>query len=772
MARRKTQNKFFKEQAVRIYSLILLLVLLCGFFPYLSSSLVGNIVKAFFFYLFGNYFLFVLLLTFYFLLLQVLKNEREDLFTKNKIAVILISVGILILMSKTFRDNPNFWLTLKGEQKELETVMSGLLKNKFITYEGSGIVGTFLCLIFTLGFTAKGASIFGWIFIGVGALFLTGFKIFDIIQRGVYKRNVVQKEEQEEFEKVKREPLFKKMSQALFEPVENDESRKEEIKEIPKDKQEEEKIVKDYNEFNKLAEDFLNSTERKEKIEKEEAQMEMTRELYRRNYVLPPIELISGSKKIKKQEANKKEIAMLENILREFEIDSKVTGYHIGPSVTQYELEVGKGIKLSRINSLNKEIALGLSKKEVRIQAPIPGLDRVGIEIANDKISAVNFKEVLEMEPEESKKNLLSVALGIDIMGNACFCDLSKAPHLLVAGATGSGKSVCINTIIMSILMKATPDEVKLFLIDPKKVELGNYNGIEHLGQPVVTDPKKASELLEYLKDQMEKRFAIFEKAKVKKISEYNEKQLKKGEKPLPYYVCIIDELADLMIVAGKEVESYIMRITQLARAAGIHLIVATQRPSTDIITGVVKSNIPSRISFAVSSSIDSRTILDQGGAEKLLGKGDMLFKPQDKNIPIRIQGVFIPDEDINRVINFVKKQSSDEIVDIVEENRKRKKEEEQAKEKALEEKEVLEQELKDQKELAEKAKDPSEDLDNLYPLVRDFVVENQKCSISYIQRRFSIGYQRAARIVDSLEANGVVSAQDGSKPRKVLAKE
>ena len=404
---------------------------------------------------------------------------------------------------------------------------------------------------------------------------------------------------------------------------------------------------------------------------------------------------------------------------------------------------------------IHREIALALAAKEVRIEAPIPGKSTIGIEIPNKSISTVVVREILERVPKSLDSSKLLVTLGKSIDNNPVWCEINKTPHLLVAGSTGSGKSVCINSIIVSILMRAKPDEVKLVLVDPKKVELSMYNGVPHLLAPVVTDPKKANIALKKIVVEMERRYDVFSESGTKNIAGYNtyvEKKnetLPEGEKlrKIPYIVVIIDELADLMLVAAKEVEDSIMRITQMARAAGIHLIVATQRPSTDVITGVVKANIPSRISFAVSSSIDSRTILDMTGAEKLLGKGDMLFLPQGENTPIRVQGTYISEEEIASVVDHVIKQQKARYDETL---------------------------LMDEEEMhattgLENSSDNAEE--PLYNEIVEFVVTQGKASASLLQRRFRLGYNRAARVIDLLEERGIIGPNNGSKPREVLVK-
>ncbi|UKI26668.1 MAG: DNA translocase FtsK [Bacilli bacterium] len=474
------------------------------------------------------------------------------------------------------------------------------------------------------------------------------------------------------------------------------------------------------------------------------------------NYKLPPLSLLKVAKAGNDKEnveAVKQNIITLEKVLADFDIPGKIKECHIGPSVTQYELELKAGTKVNKLLSIQKEIALNLAAKDVRIQAPIPGKSTIGIELPNKVNSAVSFREILSKLPAPSEKSILAVGLGKDIMGTVKWAEINATPHLLIAGATGSGKSVCINCVIASILMRARPDEVKLVMVDPKKVELSMYNGVPHLLTPVVTDPKKASIALKNIVVEMERRYQVFEDTKCKNISSYNKMcETNTDYVKMPYIVFIIDELADLMLVAAKDVEDSIMRITQMARAAGIHLIVATQRPSTDVITGVVKANIPSRISFAVSSSIDSRTILDQTGAEKLLGKGDMLFKPMGENVPIRIQGAFVSDEELQKIVDYTISQQKANYDHSLTEDKSGSENGDNTK-------------YDDGYESKEEYDDP------LYNDIVDFAIEFGKISASLIQRKYRIGYNRAARIIDLLEERGIIGPQNGSKPREVLVK-
>lgn len=462
------------------------------------------------------------------------------------------------------------------------------------------------------------------------------------------------------------------------------------------------------------------------------------------NYTLPYLDLLDDF--IVKQDVNdKKEILnnakKIEETMKNFGIAASIIQINKGPTVTCYELQLAPGVKVSRILNLSDDLALNLATSDIRIEAPIPGKAAVGIEVPNKVKDSVGLKEILQSDEYISLDNKLPLSLGKDISGKPIISTIDKMPHLLIAGATGSGKSVCINTIIMSILFKALPDEVKLLLIDPKMVELSIYNGIPHLLIPVVTEPKKAASALNWAVSEMEKRYKLFAKNNVRDIRSYNDKFKNNKDEKLPNIVIIIDELADLMMVAAEEIEDYICRLAQMARAAGIYLIVATQRPSVDVITGIIKANIPSRISFSVSSQVDSRTILDMAGAEKLLGKGDMLFYPSSFSKPIRVQGAFISDAEVEKVVDYLKSQNVTEYDDKIIET------------------------IQNQVELENIA----EDTDELLPEAINLVVEAGQASISLLQRKLKIGYARAARIIDEMEEGGIVGGFEGSKPRKVL---
>ena len=468
-------------------------------------------------------------------------------------------------------------------------------------------------------------------------------------------------------------------------------------------------------------------------------------------YTYPKLDLLNNNSKSKMKNEDKQDLFdnanKLEDTLMSFGVEAKVLQVTKGPSVTRFEIQPSPGVKVSKIVNLQDDIALGLAASAVRMEAPIPGKSAIGIEVPNKKQTPVFLREVLDSKEFQESTKKISFALGKDITGTCIVGDLSEMPHMLIAGATGSGKSVCINSLIVSLLYKYSPDEIKLLMIDPKVVELSIYNGIPHLLIPVVTEPKKAAGALNWAVNEMDKRYELFTKYKVKNIKSYNQ-QVDKGliSEKLPYIVLIVDELADLMMTCPNDVEDYICRLAQKARAAGIHLIIATQRPSVDVITGVIKANIPSRISFAVSSGVDSRTILDQTGAEKLLGRGDMLYSPMGANKPLRIQGAFISEEEVENVVDFIK--SSEDEVNYREE--------------------IIEH-INNENLSSSSHSSDSEENDELLDEAIKLVVEYQQASTSFIQRKLRIGFNRASRIMEELEAKGIISERDGSKPRQVL---
>ena len=497
---------------------------------------------------------------------------------------------------------------------------------------------------------------------------------------------------------------------------------------------------------------FKQEEEQKQDKTKEVLQLEHTITVEDENYEYPPVELLSkGSQKGIKggAKALTDTATKLQKTLYSFGVSAKVENVSVGPAITRYELKPAEGVRVSKIANLADDIALNLAAETIRIEAPIPGKQAVGIEVPNKEKQAVHLREVLESEEFENSESKLTIALGKDVAGNTQLADIAKMPHVLIAGSTGSGKSVCINTIITSIIYKAKPSEVKLVMVDPKVVELSVYNGIPHLLIPVVTDPKKAAGALAWAVQEMDNRYNLFAKKGVRDLKGYN-KAVKKDEGVgmLPQIVIIVDELADLMMVAAKDVEESICRLAQKARAAGMHLVIATQRPSVDVITGLIKANVPSRIAFAVSSQVDSRTILDSVGAEKLLGKGDMLYFPAGAPKPARVQGAFVSDEEVEKIVDFIKQNGtatySEDILETIENSNKTDKE-------------------------IEMEKDEDDDTDPFLMDAIETVVETGQASTSFIQRKFKVGYARAGRIIDQMEERGVISGYQGSKPREVL---
>ena len=497
---------------------------------------------------------------------------------------------------------------------------------------------------------------------------------------------------------------------------------------------------------------FRQEEEKKEDKTKEVLQLEHAMVVEDENYEYPPIELLSKPDK-KKLKGGAKALTdtatKLQKTLYSFGVSAKVENVSVGPAITRYELKPAEGVRVSKIANLADDIALNLAAETIRIEAPIPGKQAVGIEVPNKEKEAVHLREVLESEEFQNNKSKLTVALGKDVAGNIQLADIAKMPHVLIAGSTGSGKSVCINTIISSIIYNAKPSEVKMVMVDPKVVELSVYNGIPHLLIPVVTDPKKAAGALAWAVQEMDNRYNLFAAKGVRDIKGYNKAiEKEEGQGKLPQIVIIVDELADLMMVAAKDVEEAICRLAQKARAAGMHLVIATQRPSVDVITGLIKANVPSRIAFAVSSQVDSRTILDSVGAEKLLGKGDMLFFPTGYPKPVRVQGAFVSDEEVEKIVGFVKQNGtanySEDILETIENSNKT-------------EKELMQEQAED------------DETDPFLMDAIDAVVEQGTASTSFIQRKFKVGYARAGRIIDQMEERGIISGYQGSKPREVL---
>ncbi len=740
--KKKENNSGFKYP-IEIKGIVFIVVAIIGFLGF-KANILGTIIKGFAMFLMGSFDFIVLLIMLISGFYMLVKRENPKYFSSRMIGIYIFLVGLLSLAHLNYLDvNSTFFDTMKNTIDEVIKCI-----NTKVSFAGGGVIGAFFISIFYYLLGKMGSIIVISVLMLIGVILVSDLSISDAISKIR--------------EKLKRKKESSNEEDDEYENEEDGEDYDEETGEVidkkAKRKAEKEKI--------KLAKakrlSYIEEDEEEEEVitkKQEEKKEETPASNKYLNYVLPDLSILdAGDNNSKKKGQAKNEAMILDNakrldgVLRDFGITAKVKTAHVGPSITQYELEVKSGTKISKIKALSSEIALALAATDVRIQAPIPGKSTVGVELPNKISTGVSFYEMMQELLKENSDNKLRVALGKDIMGQPIFMDINKTPHLLIAGSTGSGKSVCVNCIISSILMRAKPDEVKLIMVDPKKVELTMYNCIPHLLMPVITDPKKASAALQKVVDEMEKRYELFSDSKTKNIEGYNAKLRAQNEllpvesqKPLlPYIVVLIDELADLMLVASKEVEQSIMRITQMARAAGIHLIVATQRPSTDVITGVVKANIPSRISFAVSSQIDSRTILDHPGAEKLLGKGDMLYAPMGATSPTRIQGAFISEEDVEKIANKTIEQQ----------------------------KAVYDENFMKLDEVGSKTSIDKDDVDNDDPLYNDiveFVISTRKASASLLQRRFKLGYNRAARIIDLLEERGIIGPANGSKPREVL---
>ena len=729
---KKEKEKF--EYSNEIIGVLLILLSIIGMLGYGRA---GNFIKSFSVFLVGVAY-FPLLVAFLVLgVYLIVKRETPKMISRMSIGLYLIIMAVLTLIHLDYvKEMPSNKLITET----FNNVMLSFKSPDVIKNCGGGIIGAILAYVFNWAFSADGIMIVVITLIILGLILVFNTSLLAVLSKikvpKLPKHEALEEKNDEIVENSSNEIEDKRIVISSIEELTNKKEEKEETKEDEVDVDIPIKKISD----------------KPEEENKEEVPIIETNA----DYKLPPLSILKTVKNVnsKENEVNAKQnIQKLEEVLKVFEISGKIVQVNIGPTVTQYELDLKAGTKVNKLLGIQREIALAMAAKDVRIQAPIPGKNTIGIELPNKVNASVSFKEVLSNMPEVNEKTILAVGLGKDIMGKVKWCEINTTPHLLVAGSTGSGKSVCINCIIASILMRAKPDEVKLVLVDPKKVEFSMYDGVPHLLSPVVTDAKKASIALKNIVGEMERRYELLEHTKNKNIVGYNKFCESHPEyQKLPYIVVIIDELADLMLVAAKEVEDSIMRITQMARAAGIHLIVATQRPSTDIITGVVKANIPSRISFAVSSQIDSRTILDMGGAEKLLGKGDMLFLPMGESIPMRVQGAYVSEEEIEKLVNYTigqQKAIYDETLTVD----------------------------KSGGDSSTSSKDGSDYVsedeydDPIYNEVVDFAVSAGKISASLVQRKFRLGYNRAARIIDLLEERGIIGPANGSKPREVLVK-
>ncbi|MFC0271359.1 DNA translocase FtsK [Metabacillus herbersteinensis] len=772
MAKRKRKQKRNTDwKRTLTYELTGLVLLAITFIAIANLGFVGSTFVHLFRFFSGEWYMLFLIGMVIFSIYLIWKRSIPSLFSRQLVGVYCITSSILLLSHVTLFNmlsndgafaSPSvisntmelFWLDVNGETRTPDL--------------GGGMIGALLFAASYYLFAEAGSRMISIVLIVIGILLITGRSLQATLAKVLIPIGSFTKNQTLAFiEDMKNLPATIKNAQKNKQ-VKKDREKKTKKKtdqQHENDEEEEtigvEPIISNFSDRNDapLQEMIINTMD-SPKVDKSEDRMatkdqpiaqELVQpmafvEVENKAYQLPPIEILS-SPKHNSQQTDKKNIyenaRKLEKTFQSFGVKAKVTQVHLGPAVTKYEVYPDVGVKVSKIVNLSDDLALALAAKDIRIEAPIPGKSAIGIEVPNAEIAVVSLREVLESKANDRPDAKLLIGLGRDISGDAVLGELNKMPHLLVAGATGSGKSVCINGIITSILMRAKPHEVKMMMIDPKMVELNVYNGIPHLLAPVVTDPKKASQALKKVINEMERRYELFSHSGTRNIEGYNDtiKRINReeGEKQpeLPYIVVIVDELADLMMVASSDVEDSITRLSQMARAAGIHLIIATQRPSVDVITGVIKANIPSRIAFSVSSQIDSRTILDMGGAEKLLGRGDMLYLPAGASKPVRVQGAFLTDEEVEKTVNYVISQQ-----------------------KAQYQAEMIPTEMPEVTEVVE---------DTLYGDAVQLVIEMQTASVSMLQRRFRVGYTRAARLIDAMEQRGVVGPYEGSKPREVL---
>lgn len=765
--RRQSRKKNTLKTTVQ-YELTGLAMLALAIIAMADLGAVGKAIVMFFRFFFGEWYMLSLVGLVVFSVYIMWKRKLPFIFHTKLIGTYLIVSAILLLSHVTLFE----LLSNGGKFKD-----PSVIKNTFdlfvmeakgetsTTDLGGGMIGAVMFALFYYLFDAAGSQLIAFLLIIIGAILVTGRtfsetagKLLMPIGRFIkdqwlsFLEDMKHWRESQQHKKTTKKEAKQAKSESS-QPNQKGESVEKTLE--LSDEPAPEPIISSFADraYTNPAETHTQQTDQKDKkvkeseSETEDLQQPITfTEVENTLYELPPIDLLKRPSKTDQSgeyEMIHANAAKLERTFQSFGVKARVTQVHLGPAVTKYEVHPDVGVKVSRIVSLSDDLALALAAKDIRIEAPIPGKSAIGIEVPNSEVAMVSLREVIESKQHNKPGSKLQIGLGRDITGEAVLAELNKMPHLLVAGATGSGKSVCINGIITSILMKAKPHEVKLMMIDPKMVELNVYNGVPHLLAPVVTDAKKASQALKKVVSEMERRYELFSHTGTRNIEGYNE-YIKKynseedaNQPLLPFIVVIVDELADLMMVASSDVEDSITRLAQMARAAGIHLIIATQRPSVDVITGVIKANIPSRIAFAVSSMTDSRTILDMGGAEKLLGRGDMLFLPVGASKPVRVQGAFLSDEEVEEVVTYVigqqKAQYQEEMIpDDIPEN-------------------------------------TSEVEDELYTDAVDLVVEMQTASVSMLQRRFRIGYSRAARLIDEMELRGVVGPYEGSKPRNVL---
>lgn len=759
---RKKKQNFENEVLIYIYALVMITISIIGA---LKIGFIGELTSNIVCYFVGNLFGVVYLSVIIFSIMLIMKKSVKEVPMKYVIGISSLLCAWLIAASIPKDQTLKGFDVLTTYLNDSELIFHGELA------QGGGLFGAFLVALCSFLFDYTGTWIVIAALILLGILVMANHVIADGIRHMMttIKQAVNSHEKKPKKEKVKKtkEPVFQEEPKRK-EPIVGSISIDERVKRgrvfldvddtlPPEDDtsfldetpvqleaviKEEKPIEEEHNEDKHIIE---------ETIGKEDTFVSSFNEDYSK-YKLPRLTLLKEQGRQGKSASNVSAAndcgRKLIEILDEFGVKATLIATHIGPAVTKFEVKPDLGVRVNKISNLQYDIKMALAAKDIRIEAPIPGKSAVGIEIPNVEKTTVGMKELMRNIPDSYADKKMLFCLGKDLMGNCIYGELNKMPHLLIAGATGSGKSVCVNSIITSILLRTKPNEVKLLLVDPKKVEFTPYQKIPHLIGPVITDGEEANRALKVIVNMMDNRYELFSMAGVRNIAGYNEyieAHPQEGLQKMPWIVVIIDELADLMLVAAKEVEASIQRITQLARAAGIHLIVATQRPSVDVITGVIKANIPSRIAFAVSSAVDSRTILDQMGAEKLMGYGDMLYTPVGETVPTRVQGVFVSDDEVNAIAKFVSSQAKPKFDDA-----------------------FLRLEMLDGSIGSTQS---NSDDDPLYEEVKEFIIETRRASTSLIQRKFSIGYARAARLIDLLEERGIVGPSRGSKPREVYAK-
>ncbi len=732
--RKSTQTKKNTQAQSNLIRLCLLLCFIAiAIIAMMQFGVIGNFLYRFVYFFFGALTFIVLACFILFCLFQINSKKDFDGPIRYKLGILFFILALLLFLSIGYckKTNPTISATLQS--------FPMIFSNR--TLSKAGLFGVILYRLFSTLFDLAGSYVFAILFFLMGVLMFSYDWILDFIKA---QKEKPRQEKPKQEKAIKKKEKKEQESRNLEKEIDLDEilvdlGQAEEIH--PFDEVDEPK-----NAYSEQVQ--TNPNQVIEYQEEVHHYMHFKEDVYR-DYQLPSLKVLDPIERKSKNGINgstaKEQGRRLIEILKEFGIEAQLVQIHIGPSVTKFEIKPELGVRVNKISNLQYDIKMGLAATDIRIEAPIPGKNAVGIEIPNVENTMVQMKDLMMGIPAKLAQQKLLFCVGKDLTGKNVYGRLDKMPHLLIAGATGSGKSVCVNSIICSLLLRTRPDEVKLILVDPKKVEFTPYKDVPHLIAPVITDGEMAKKALKVVVAMMDRRYDLFGETGVRNIASYNkyvQEHPDSSLKPLPSIIVIIDELADLMLVAAKEVEASIQRITQLARAAGIHLIVATQRPSVDVITGVIKANIPSRIAFAVSQAVDSRTILDAAGAERLLGNGDMLYLPNGKTSPDRIQGVYIKDEEVNRISEYVKSQGKPQYDDAF-----------------IQLKEIASQ----GGQVKEISSDP------LYEDVKKFVIQSRKASTSLIQRRFSVGYSRAARLIDCLELEGIIGPAQGSKPREIL---